>query len=102
MKQMKIERAIEILDRLSDALNGDAEIVVACMMGMATLRRAIPCKPDFLKENDVKDPKKRFISTFTTRCGCCHQIYETILPRYFYPFCPTCGQRQAQVEDDAP
>lgn len=96
---MKIERAIEILDPMHRERYDSVETVeAACRMGMDALRRLIPCAADDEKANGSQKIVK---SAYTVRCGCCHEVYEIIWPRCFYPFCPICGQRQDLVEGDA-
>lgn len=95
---MKIERAIEILDPAHRERHESIDPVSeACRMGMDGLERLIPRAADDEKANR---PQKIVKSAYTVRCGCCHEVYEIIWPRCFYPFCPICGQRQALMEGD--
>ena len=96
---MKIERAIEILDPAYHGSCTGTEVIAACRTGQDALRRLIPCAADDEKTNGSQKIVK---SAYTVRCGCCHEVYEIIWPRCFYPFCPICGQRQDLVECDAP
>lgn len=97
---MKIERAIEILDPAHrERYESIDPVSEACRMGMDALERLIPRAADDEKANGTQKIVK---SAYTVRCGCCHEVYEIIWPRCFYPFCPICGQRQDLVEGDAP
>lgn len=96
---MKIERAIEILDPACHKITDAEEIDAACRMGMDALERLIPRAADDEKANGSQKIVK---SAYTVRCGCCHEVYEIIWPRCFYPFCPICGQRQTLAEDKEP
>lgn len=94
---MKIEKAIEILDPAYHGSYTGTEVIAACRMGQDALRQMIPCAADDEKANGSQKIVK---SAYTVRCGCCHEVYEIIWPRCFYPFCPICGQRQDLVEGD--
>lgn len=97
---MKIERAIEILDpEHRERYESIDPVSEARRMGMYALERLIPRAADDEKANGSQ---KIVRSAYTVRCGCCHEVYEIIWPRCFYPFCPICGQRQTPAEDKEP